>query len=249
MRAYLLDDEPLALARLERLLRATGRVEIVGSHQDPMEAVEQLTHLRPDLLFLDIHMPALTGFELLAALDMQPLVVFTTAYDQYALEAFQANSIDYLLKPIEPERLDRALDKAERLHHGSAPRHDVSELVAQILRRGSTWIERIASRTGEKVELVDLARVTHFFASDKLTFASTPERNYVVSQTITELETKLNPARFVRIHRGAILSLDHVQEMHTDFGGRMVVRLKDGKRTELPVSRDRVRSLKRQLGL
>jgi two-component system LytT family response regulator len=247
VRAYLLDDEPLALSRLERMLQTTGRVEIVGSHQDPLEAVDQLTTLRPDLLFLDIHMPGLTGFEFLAALDTQPLVIFTTAYDQHALEAFQANSIDYLLKPIEPERLDRALDKAERLR--GSPGHDISAGLAQLLRRNTTWIERIASRTGDKVELVDLARVTHFFASDKLTFAATPERNFVVNQTIAELESKLNPARFIRIHRGAILSLDHVQELHTDFGGRMIVRLKDTKRTELPVSRERVRSLKQQLGL
>lgn len=247
MRAYLLDDEPLALSRLERMLRATGRVEIAGSHHDPVEAVGQLAQLRPDVLFLDIQMPGLTGFELLAALDPEPLVIFTTAWDQYALEAFQANSVDYLLKPIEPERLDRALDKAARLHGGPHP--DVSAVLTQLLRRNPAWMERIASRTGEKVELVDLARVTHFFASEKLTFAATPERNYVVSQTIAELETKLNPARFIRIHRSAILSLDHVQELHSDFGGRMIARLKDGKRTELPVSRDRVRGLKQHLGL
>ncbi len=251
MRAYLVDDEPLALERLERMLRATGRVEIAGAHRDPVEAVDELRRVRPDVLFLDIHMPGLSGFELLAELSEQPLVIFTTAYDQYALEAFQANSIDYLLKPIEPERLDRALFKAERMQGSERP--DVAALLAQIgaaLRPDQpAWLERVASRSGDKVELVDLARVTHFYASDKLTFAATPNRNYVVDQTIAELEARLNPARFVRIHRGAILGLDHLLELHAGFGGRMVARLKDPKRTELPVSRDRVRALKQLLGL
>jgi two-component system, LytTR family, response regulator len=110
-------------------------------------------------------------------------------------------------------------------------------------------LERIASRSGDKVELVEIRRVTHFFASEKLTFAAAGERNYVVDQRISELEDKLDPARFIRIHRGVILSLDHLLELHAGFGGRMVARLKDAKRTQLPVSRDRVKALKDRLGL
>ena len=251
MRAYLVDDEPLALERLDRMLRATGRVEIAGSHRDPVEAAEELRRLRPDLLFLDIHMPGLSGFELLAELVEQPLVIFTTAYDQYALEAFQANSIDYVLKPIESERLERALAKAERLLGQARP--DIRELLTQLgaalhSAKGA-GLERITSRSGDKLELVDLRRVTHFFANEKLTFAATAERNYVVDQTIAELESKLDAARFVRIHRSAIVSLEHLAELHAGFGGRMIARLKDAKRTELPVSRDRVRVLKQRLGL
>ena len=110
-------------------------------------------------------------------------------------------------------------------------------------------MERIASRTGDKLELVDLSRVTHFYASDKLTYAATPERSYTVDPSITELESKLDPARFVRIHRATILNLDHLRELHTWFGGKMVARLKDPKKTELAVSRDRVRALKDRLGV
>ena len=113
LKIFIVDDEPLALERLRRMLQATGRVEIAGACSDPVEAVEQIRWTRPQLLFLDIHMPELTGFELLAELEQQqPLVVFTTAYDQHALEAFQVNSIDYLMKPIEPAHLDRALANA-----------------------------------------------------------------------------------------------------------------------------------------
>src|SRR5256885_7149982 len=119
MRAYVVDDERLAIDRLKRLLEATGRVTIAGASTDPETALDFLRSHQVDVLFLDIQMPGLTGFELLERLDRDVAVVFTTAYDRYAVDAFTVNSIDYLLKPIEPERLDRALDKAERM---TAPR-------------------------------------------------------------------------------------------------------------------------------
>jgi len=253
MRAYLVDDEPLALERLARMLQASGRVEITGSSTDPVVALEDLKHRTADLLFLDIHMPGLSGFELLSELPEQPLVIFTTAYDRYALEAFRANAIDYLLKPIEPDLLDRALVKAERLAGREERPPDVRALLAQLgaTLQGakSRWLDRIASRSGEKVEPIDLRRVTHFFSKDKLTFAATAERTHVVDMTIAELEEKLDPGRFIRIHRGTILNLDHLLELHGMFGGRMVARLKDSKKTELQVSRDRVAPLKARLGL
>src|SRR5262252_6248038 len=116
MRAFLIDDEPLAVARLQRLLVSDGRLEIAGAGSQPQQALKELRRLRPDVLFLDIEMPGMSGFELLEQLNPpQPLVVFTTAYDQYALDAFKVNSIDYLLKPIEPEHLQRAVAKAERM--------------------------------------------------------------------------------------------------------------------------------------
>src|SRR5437773_9964781 len=131
LRAYIVDDERLAVQRLTRLLQATARVHIVGSEIDPEAALAFLRANDVDVLFLDIQMPGLTGFELLAQLDRDVAVIFTTAYDRYALDAFTVNSVDYLLKPIEPERLDRSLDKLERLAGGARP--DVRAL-AQIGR-------------------------------------------------------------------------------------------------------------------
>jgi two-component system LytT family response regulator len=187
----------------------------------------------------------------LAELPSDPLIVFTTAYDEYALEAFRADSIDYLVKPIEAEQLDRTLAKAERFIAKGARRDDVRAVLGQIAAalQGGRWLERLASRLGEKITVVDLRDVTHFYARDKLTFAATAQRDHVVDQTIAELEERLDPARFVRIHRGAILNLDHLLEVHTGFGGRLIVRLKDLKRTELNVARDRARILKAKLGL
>jgi two-component system LytT family response regulator len=247
MRAFLVDDEALALKRLQRMLATTKRVEIAGASQDPVEAVPAIIQAKPDILFLDIEMPGMSGFEMLAQLHPQPWVVFTTAYDRYALKAFGVNSVDYLLKPIEASQLDRALDKIERLRGSSASPPEMSELIRRLTP--PSYPDRIASKVGEKIEFVDLAQVTHFFASDKLTFAATPAKNYAVDYTIQELEQKLDPARFVRVHRATLVNVAHVQELHSWFAGRMMLRLKDPKHTELAVSRDRVRALTERLGI
>lgn len=248
MRAFLIDDEPLALSRLERMLRERGEVEIAGKSSDPVEALDAVARIQPDVLFLDIEMPGLSGFDVLARLNPQPLVVFTTAYSQYALQAFEVNSVDYLLKPVEREQLDRALRKLERQQ--SAPRPDVSALLQQLLAaRAPEYPARLSSKVGDKVELIELSRVTHLFAEDKLTFAATESRNHILDLTIAELEARLNPQKFFRVHRATIVNLDYVHEMHNYFGGRMLVRLKDSKRTEITVARDRVAGLREKLGL
>lgn len=251
LRVFLVDDESLALKRLARLLKATGRVQVIGSTTDPETALAFLARESVDALFLDIQMPGLNGFELLSRLESQPLVIFTTAFDQYALRAFEVNSIDYLLKPIETEHLDRAINKIER-HRGSAERPDLREVVEQLaaaVRAGAPgYADKIASRSGDRVQFIELSLVTHFAAKDKLTYAVTANKSFVVNSTISELEQKLDPNKFIRIHRSTLLNLDHVGEVHSWFGGGVVVRLKDEKRTELQVARDRVRALKQRLG-
>ena len=254
MRAFLVDDEPLALKRLSRMLSATGRVEIAGQSGDPEQAILAIRGAKPDVLFLDIEMPGMTGFEMLSRIQPQPLIVFTTAYDQYALQAFGVNSIDYLLKPIEAAQLERALDKIQRIRDGAEPRPEIKELLARLTAIAdpatpTNYPDRVASRIGERIEFVELSRVTHFFASDKLTYAATGAKNFVVDHTIQELEQRLDPRKFIRIHRGTLLNVDYIHELHAGFAGRMMVRLKDEKRTELSVSRDRVRALKERLGI
>lgn len=258
MRVFLVDDEPLSLRRLSRMLNASKRVQIVGAESDPAQAVAAIGKERPDAVFLDIQMPEMNGFEVLAKLDPQPLVVFTTAHDQFALQAFAVDSIDYLLKPIETPHLERALNKLERMLAGREARPDVRTLIEQITAglRGQVnasasaeYLERLPSRIGERIELVDLVQVTHLFARDKLTFAATSTRNYVVDLTIQELEQKLSPQQFVRIHRSTIVALKSVLELHPWFAGGMRILLKDEKRTELNVARDRVKVLKERLGL
>lgn len=246
MRVFLADDEELAIRRLTRLLAEFSAIEIVGHNIDPVFALQEIEELCPDLLFLDIEMPGMNGFELLARLNWQPLVVFTTAFDQYALRAFGVNSVDYLLKPIEAAHLERALNKIERIRAGAEPRKDLTELLAKLT---ASYPERISSKTGERVEFIELSRVSHFYASDKLTYAATAQKDYMIDYTIQDLEQRLDPKTFVRIHRSTLLNVSYVHELYNWFAGRTMVRLKDQKRTELTVARDRVRVLKEKLGL
>lgn len=252
LRAYLLDDEPLALKRLTRLLEETRKVEIAGVSTDPLEALEQLREHPCDVLFTDIEMPDLSGFQMLASLNDQPLVVFTTAYSQYALQAFEVHSVDYLLKPIDAQKLDRALAKVERMRGGMEPKPELAKLLhelAAVLPASKGFPARLPSRIGDRIEFVELSRVTHFYANEKLTYASTPKKDFAVDYTIAQLEASLDPARFVRIHRSTILNLDFVKELYSWFSERMMVRINDGKETELTVARDRVKTLKTRLGI
>jgi two-component system LytT family response regulator len=231
-------------------------VEVAGSSSDPVDALAALSETAVDVLFLDIQMPGMTGFEMLGMMDRQPLVVFTTAYDQYALQAFEVNSIDYLLKPIEERHLSRALDKIERLRASAVAAPDWKAMLAQLagaLRQpgaglAAEYPERIASRLGERIHVLELAKVTHFFAQEKLTYAATEGKSHVVDHTVSDLEQKLDPRHFFRIHRSTLLNLAWVKELDAWFGGRALVRLKDARSTELPVARERVQELKKRLG-
>ena len=253
IRAYVVDDERLAVQRLTRLLTETGRVDIAGSTMDPEEALAFLNANPVDVLFLDIQMPGLTGFDLLEQLAHPPIVVFTTAYDAYALNAFETSAVDYLLKPVEADRLSRTLDKIDRLaERGAAPvvsdvRSLARELAAQL--SPSRKLERIASRVGERTTLLEVARITHFAAKDKLTFAVVNGREHVVDPTLAQLEERLDGRRFVRIHRSTIVNTAFVQELYPAVDGGVFVRLKDDPKTELSVARDRVRELKVRLGI
>jgi two-component system, LytTR family, response regulator len=248
-RVFLVDDEPLAIERLQRMLAVSEQIEVVGHNTDPTRALREIEALRPDTLFLDIEMPALTGFELVSRLTFEPTIVFTTAYDHYALQAFQVNSIDYLLKPIEPEDLARALGKLTRT--GGPRLAQVSAAIAAIMdaRTAAAPLQRIASRVGQRIKLVDLQRVSHFAADDKLTYAVTEEGAHVVDMTLSDLEATLDSRRFQRIHRSWLVNLDYVTELNGSFAGTYRVRLRDRQQSELRVARDRVQPLKEKLGL
>lgn len=253
LRAYLVDDEPLALERLRRLLEQTGRVEVTGSTTEPEQAVAALTADPPDVCFLDIQMPRLNGFDVLAQLRRQPIVIFTTAYDQYALRAFGVNSVDYLLKPIEPEAVKRAIGKIEALREsGQVVQPDIQILLKQITesvrQAAPKYPERIASRLGDRIWFLDLSDITHFYAEDKLTYAVSDDKVYCVDHAIADLEKELDPRNFFRIHRSTVVNLAWIQEVASLPGGMLNIRLKDTKGTDLTVARDRAREFKMRAG-
>lgn len=259
LRAYLVDDEPLALERLVRMLGKFPQLQLAGSATDPAAAITALNSSDEpiDVLFLDIQMPGTNGFELLSRLTVQPFVIFTTAYDQHALRAFETNAIDYLLKPIEPEQLERALKKLGRLRPIAKPDWQqnpalpelLKDLTASLREPQAAYPTRIASRVGERISFLALEDVTHFIAQDKLTFAIANGKKHSVDQTISDLEHRLDPARFLRIHRAALVNVDWIHEVNSWFAGKVVLTLKDSQHTQLTVARDRVRTLKDRLSI
>jgi two-component system LytT family response regulator len=255
LRVFIIDDEPLAIRRLTRLLTETGRVRIVGDTTEPASIVETLPTLSLDALFLDIQMPDVNGFELLAKLKNYPPVIFTTAFDEYALRAFEVNSLDYLLKPVEAERLENALTKlekrrSERLSAAPIDFEKIIQNLAATLAPPPRALERFPSRAGGRVQFVPVTEITHFFAQDKLTFASTVEgKRFPLDFSIAEIEKKIDTRTFIRIHRNALVNTAFIDEVHGWFSGRVMIRLKNKTCSELIVARDRVRLLKDTLNL
>jgi two-component system LytT family response regulator len=256
LRVFLVDDEPLALKRLSRLLLETNRVEIVGQTTKPQIALETIPTLPLDAVFLDIQMPDLTGFELLAKLENYPPVVFKTAYDRYALQAFEVYSIDYLLKPVEADRLEKALQKLARTvrEKPNGERENLQKLIEKLAVSFTTETKRprdkLASRIGGKVQIVDAAEMTHFFAQDKITLAQNVEgKQFPLDYSLNELETMIDAGHFLRIHRNAIVNVNFIETVHGWFSGKVLIRLKDKRRSEIAVARDRVKILKDFLGM
>lgn len=257
LRVYLVDDEPLAVSRLTRLLTETGRVEVIGSANEPETALLEIPNHSLDAVFLDIQMPGLTGFELLAKLEKYPPVIFTTAFDEFALQAFEVHSIDYLLKPVEAERLEKALIKLEKLRGGdSSHLADLQKLLVAVNAnldskpQTTRTLERLPSRIGGRVLLIETSAITHLFSQDKVVFAQNIDgKQFPLDFSITELEKKLDAKFFVRVHRNALVNSNFIEEVHGWFSGSVLIRLKDKRKTEIAVARDRVKILKDFLGM
>jgi len=250
---YLVDDEELSLSTLKRLLDESQRVDIVGLSTDPGSAIADIQRLEPDALFLDIRMPEIDGFEVLAALPRQPLVVFTTAYDQHAVRAFETNAIDYLLKPLDPARLLLTLNKLENrcLDGSSRGVLSVDQLLLSVssILKPKHWLRRVATQAKDGVSLIDVERVTYFISENRYSYACTEQGRFPVVLSLAELETRLDPEHFLRIHRSAIVNLDFVDYVSSWFAGRLYIRLRDQARSELTVGRDRVSGLRQALGM
>lgn len=255
LRALLVDDEPLARARLQRMLGARGDVQVVGEAGSVAEAAPLVDQLTPDIVFLDVQMPGEDGFALLSRIRHKPAVVFVTAFDHYAVRAFEANAVDYLMKPFRPERLAAAVERARIvLARPDELARQLQQLLASVAGSAGArsdrpeTLERLTVRLGQKQLILKTEDVLWFGAEDKLVFAATATDRHYVNFTLDELEKRLEPARFVRVHRSAIANLDHAAALRPGFAGTWRLQLDDPARTEVPVSRSRARQLKERLG-
>jgi two-component system, LytTR family, response regulator len=238
MKTLIIDDEDLARAVVREFLAPHTDVEVAAECANGFEALKAAAQHQPDLIFLDIQMPKLDGFEVLELLEAEgrrPAVVFVTAYDQHALRAFEAHAVDYLLKPFSKERFEAALAKARMLHDGQAaasPPH-AAELAASA-RQGRP-LERIVVKDGPKVTVIHLDRLDWVQAQDDYVLLRTEGRNLLKQQTLANLEMQLDASRFIRIHRSYILNLDRLVRIEQDTKEHREAILRDG--TRLPVSR------------
>jgi len=229
MRALIVDDEPLARKRLRELLADFGNVECIGEAVDGTSAVKAIDSLRPDLVFLDVEMPEGTGLDVLDRITHEPAVIFTTAYDRYAVTAFELQAIDYLLKPFGHERLARALERVIPDGEGTASRARAALAV------NDRPIDRILVRDRGRLVPVAVKDIVRLEAGDDYTSVHTKGRTYLVYLALQDFERMLDSTKYVRIHRSHVVNLEHVTQFTPTDGGRFQLELTDG--TRLPVSR------------
>ena len=260
IRALIVDDEPLARERLRELLDDTPSVTVVGDAEDGPEAVDAIREQAPNLVFLDVQMPGMSGIDVIEEIgaEAMPTTVFVTAYDQYAIKAFDLAAVDYLLKPFDDERFEQALHRA-RDQIASQNDEAISERLLRLLRerdpslleeertRDEPYLERIAVQGRGKARIVPVDDLTHITADGSYAELHTEDDTYVIRERMKTLTARLDPEAFARVHRSAIVRLGKIELLLRGGGGDYAVRLQDG--TRIPVSRSRVDELEDRLGV
>lgn len=250
-KVLIIDDEPLARNRMRSLLEVyPDDVEIIGEASSATQAVEKIKTLHPDLIFLDIQMPDKNAFEMLQDVqDEEFLIVFTTAFDHYALNSFEEDVLDYLLKPIAEERLQKTIEKIRNMfpQKPTVPTGQFwDKLNIALSHLNQQYLQRVQVKIGNKIILVPIDEVIRFKSEDKYTVVYTLTNQYIIDTPLIELEVLLDPRQFVRVHRAHLLAADYIAEIQREEAGRLCVVLKDKYKTVVPVSRTfvkRVRSL------
>ena len=243
VRTLIVDDEPVARAGLRAMLGAFDWVEVVGEAADGEAAVEAIDRLRPELVFLDVQLPGLLGTDVLRRIERQPFVIFTTAFSEHAVSAFELGAVDYLLKPFGPARLSAALERI-RAAIGEPAGVGAVERLTGALTGGP--ISRLFVRAGGNLIPLPIAEVWWFEADGDYVIAHTERARHALHLSLTRLEERLDRGHFVRVHRAHIVNLDHVRAFKRDRRGNLEAELADGR--QVPVSRARAQEL-RSLGL
>jgi two-component system LytT family response regulator len=240
IKAIIIDDEELARELIKNYLKEFQEIELVGECENGFDAVKSISELRPDLVFLDIQMPKLNGFETLELIENPPEVIFITAHNEYAIRAFEMNAVDYLLKPYARERLISAVQKAiDRIRKGSTAGTGISELIRQPL---TEKLERIVVKSGTKIRVIPVDKITYLEAQDDYVMIHTEEGKHLKQGTMKYYEDNLDEARFIRVHRSYIVRIDQVTQLEPYSKENYVLRLKNGD--NLKVSRNGLKNLK-----
>jgi DNA-binding LytR/AlgR family response regulator len=248
IRALIIEDEKPALDRLQGFLDMLPDIEVLDSTDSGKVAAGLIDNLKPDLIFLDIHLTDISGIDLFHLVSYRPLVIFTTAYNQYAIRAFELQAIDYLLKPFSFERLKVAIKRAKEMLDGSTgTEQNIKDLLSQWSPQ-KEYLNRIPSKIGDKIYILNEDKIIYFASDQKLVFAHVEETKYLVNYKLEELSSRLDPEKFFRIHRSTIVNLNYVQTIEAWFKGGYKMKVRDKQNTELTISRAAGKLLRQKLG-
>lgn len=246
IRILIIDDEEPARNLIKKYLDGHKNIDILGESRDGFEGFKMIQEHKPDLIFLDVQMPKLNGFELLEILESPPAVIFTTAFDEFAIKAFEMNAIDYLLKPFSQERFDTALNKAyQKILTGSDRENKEYEPLVKTVLEKTEYLQRIVVKLNNKIYIIPVNQIVYFEAEDDYVMLYTREKKYLKQLTMKYLEEHLDPAEFVRIHRSAIVRVEEVEKLEHYAHDSYIAIMKNG--AKLRVSDSGYRRLKEVL--
>lgn len=225
--AFIAEDEPLARESLRDAVMARTELQLIGEADNGKTALERINQMRPEVIFMDIQMPEMTGLEVIKRLEYQPAIIFTTAYDNYAVAAFELNAVDYLLKPFSRERFDAAVDRLLD-EQGQADLSNLGQTLEQVTQRLPSQLDRILVRDRGHIFPVNIQQIAYLKSDAKYTALYVDGKTFLVRLGISELAERLDPSRFVRIHRSVIVNLDYVESMKTDEQSQLQLQMRDG---------------------
>jgi DNA-binding LytR/AlgR family response regulator len=248
IRTVIVDDEQLARDRLLGFLGKAADVTVVGQATDGAEALRLIAETKPDLVFLDVQMPGMDGFEVLKALPApRPHVVFATAYDDYALRAFEVEAIDYLLKPFSRDRVAQTLERVRMRRSESAKVPDLDALLRRLEDGRKAYVQQVPVHSGKRILVLPVEEVRWFAVEYRLVYAHTVDRPYMTNYTLRDLEERIDPELFFRAHKSSLVNMKHVREIVPWFGGRFKLIMDDAAKSEVAVSRAQARLLRAKL--
>ncbi|PLW96574.1 MAG: DNA-binding response regulator [Marinilabiliales bacterium] len=245
LRAIIVEDEKPARELVKAFLKEHENIELIGECDNGFDGVKAINEAKPDLVFLDIQMPKLTGFEMIELLDEVPDVIFTTAFDQYAIKAFELSAVDYLMKPFSKKRFSEAIEKVYLRISQNKQKPKIQEFANQV-KEDTEEIERIFVKTGSKIDVVPVNEIIHIESEDDYVEIFTPKGKFLKKETMNYLEKVMPKDTFVRVHRSSIINLNHIHKIEKYGKDSSMVILKDGSRVN--VSKSRIKDLRSQLG-
>jgi two-component system LytT family response regulator len=244
LKAVIVEDHPDSLKQLKVLLSQFPQIQLAGEANDGTSALELICRCRPDLVFLDIHLPDMNGFQVLEKLPYEPAIIFTTAYDQYAVKAFEVNSVDYLLKPVSKERLETAIARVMNLKTVSYTH--VLKTLESLMYRKSKHI-RFSIQKTDQLLVIPQEEVYFFEVKERYLYLCTYDSAFFYNATLKQLEESLDPDLFLRINKSNIVSLDKIRCLKRDYMNRYRLILKDKNSTKLKISRHCLKPLREKL--